>query len=601
MIKILRNSAVAAAVVMAVGFAGCGQVEPIYPSVYNAEQSKHDTRTREYLSPVKIVWTQNAELISNVDYLLREGNGQADLTNSHICVMKSTAKEHPAVLLDFGKELQGGLQIVTGMPASHDPVRIRVRFGESVSEAMCEIDGKNGATNDHAVRDFETILPWLGVKEMGNSGYRFVRIDLLDDNAELHIKEVRAISVYRNLPYRGSFKCSDERLNQIWQTGAYTVHLNMQEYLWDGIKRDRLVWMGDLHPEITTVSHVFGFNDVVPKSLDLARDVTPLPRWMSGMYTYSLWWVIIQRDWYYFHGDRAYLEQQREYLVGLLDILLGKVDEKGFETSGGGFLDWPSNANQPAMQAGTQALMMMVMKSGRELCDVLGEEQMAQRCAECYERMQEASSAVCERYFKTAQEPTAPVSKQGASLLALAGALDAKRANDEVVAVEGARGFSTFYGYYMLEAMAKAGNYEGAMQVIRDFWGGMLDMGATTFWEDFNIDWLDGAAPIDAIVPEGKKDIHGDFGAYCYVGFRHSLCHGWASGPTSWLSRHVLGVEVVEPGCKVVRISPNLGDLEWAEGSFPTPYGDIKLSHRRGADGNIVSKIDAPKGVKVIK
>ena len=127
MIKILRNSAVAAAVVMAVGFAGCGQVEPIYPSVYNAEQSKCDTRTREYLSPVKIVWTQNAELISNVDYLLREGNGQADLTNSHICVMKSTAKEHPAVLLDFGKELQGGLQIVTGMPASHDPVRIRVK------------------------------------------------------------------------------------------------------------------------------------------------------------------------------------------------------------------------------------------------------------------------------------------------------------------------------------------------------------------------------------------------------------------------------------------------------------------------------------------
>lgn len=25
-----------------------------------------------------------------------------------------------------------------------------------------------------------------------------------------------------------------------WLTGAYTVHLNMQDYLWDGIKRDRL-------------------------------------------------------------------------------------------------------------------------------------------------------------------------------------------------------------------------------------------------------------------------------------------------------------------------------------------------------------------------
>lgn len=580
---------------------GCNQCQQCDSSVAGQDNRQLDTRVREYLSPVKILWTQNAELISNVDYLLREGNGQADLTNSHICVMKSTAKEHPAILLDFGKELHGGLQIVTGMPSSHEPVRIRVRFGESASEAMCEIDGENGATNDHAVRDFVTTVPWLGVKEMGNSGYRFVRIDLLDDNAQLHLKEVRAISVYRDLPYRGSFKCNDERLNKIWQTGAYTVHLNMQEYLWDGIKRDRLVWMGDLHPEIMTVSHVFGYNDVVPKSLDLARDITPLPNWMSGMYTYSIWWVIIQRDWYYFHGDEEYLKQQRDYLVGLLDILLGKVDENGFETSGGGFLDWPSNANKPAMQAGTQALMMIAMNSGRQLCEVLGEAEMAKRCAECYDRMVKAAPAVCERYFKNAQEPTAPGSKQGASLLAIAGALDAKKANDEVVAIEGPRGFSTFYGYYMLEAMAKAGNYEGAMDVIRNFWGAMLDMGATTFWEDFNVDWLENAAPIDALVPEGKKDIHGDFGAYCYVGFRHSLCHGWASGPTSWLSRHVLGVEVVEPGCKVVRIAPNLGDLEWAEGSFPTPYGDIKLSHKKGADGKVVSKIDIPKGVKVIR
>lgn len=555
---------------------------------------------REYISPVKILWSQNAEMISNIDYLLREGNGQADLTNSHICVMRSTEKEHPAVLLDFGRELHGGLQIVTGMPGDHTPVRVRIRFGESASEAMCEIDGKNGATNDHAIRDFETTLPWLGLREWGNSGFRFVRIDLLDDNRDLHIKEIRAISVMRDIPYRGSFKCNDERLNQIWQTGAYTVHLNMQDYLWDGIKRDRLVWMGDLHPEITTVSHVFGYNDVVPKSLDLVKDTTPLPNWMNGMYTYSIWWVINQRDWFYYHGDEAYLQTQKEYLLGLLDILLGKVDEKGFETSGGGFLDWPSNANQPAMRAGTQALMMWAMKSGEELCQQLGEEQMAARCKACYDKMVEAAPTVVEQYFKEAQHPTAPGSKQGAALMALAGIIDAKEANDKVLTVEGARGFSTFYGYYMLQAMAKAGDYEGAMQVIRDFWGGMLDMGATSFWEDFHIDWLENAAPIDALVPEGKKDIHGDFGAYCYVGFRHSLSHGWASGPTSWLMQNVLGVEVVEPGCKVVKITPHLGNLEWAEGSFPTPYGDIQISHRKAANGSVKSEIKAPKGVKVV-
>ena len=557
---------------------------------------------REYISPTRIVWTEHGENITNIEYLLREGNGQADLTNSHICVVKSTATEHPSILLDFGRELHGGLQIVTGMPADHAPIRVRIRYGESASEAMCEIDGKNGATNDHAIRDFETTLPWLGVREWGNSGFRFVRIDLLDDNRELHLKEIRAISIMRDLAYRGTFECNDERLNQIWQTGARTVHLNMQEYLWDGIKRDRLVWMGDMHPEVMTISHVFGQNEVVPKSLDLLKSVTPLPKWMNNMYTYSLWWIIVQRDWYHFHGDEEYLSQQRDYLVGLLDILLNKrVDENGYEKSGGGFLDWPSNANKPAMKAGTQALMMIAMKAGAELCTQLGEEAMAARCAECYSKMEAVAPTIVEQYFSEAEHPAAPGSKQAAALMTLAGILDAEKANEEVLTVDGARGFSTFYGYYMLEAMAKAGNYEGAMQVIRDFWGGMLDMGATSFWEDFNIDWLPNAAPINELVPEGKKDIHGDFGAYCYEGFRHSLCHGWASGPTAWMIEHVLGVEVVEAGCKVVKITPHLGDLQWAKGSFPTPYGDITISHSRKADGSIKTEIDAPRGVKVIR
>ena len=562
--------------------------------------AQKDARTREYITPVRVVWTNSTDLISNPDALLQEGNGQADFMERTFCDMKSTRKVHPAIILDFGKELHGGLQIVTGM-GSDQNVRVRVRFGESVSETMSEIDGKNGAKNDHAIRDQEVLLPWFGVKEIGNSGFRFVRIDLISDNKELSLKEVRAIALYRDVPYRGAFKSNDERLNQIWQTGAYTVHQCMQEFLWDGIKRDRLVWMGDMHPEIMTISNVFGYNEVVPKSLDLARDSTPLPGWMNGMYPYSMWWVLAQRDWYWYNGDKEYLEQQREYLLGLLELFHKRVDEKGFELSGGDFLDWPSEENEPAQKAGVQALMMMTMKSAAELCDILGETAMAERCRDCHARMASVADQVSEEYYKVALAPGEPGSKQGTSLMVLADMIDAKKANEEVIKVEGARGFSTFYGYYMLQAMAKAGDYAGAMKFISEFWGAMIDLGATTFWEDFHTDWLkDDVAPITDLVPAGKKDIHGDFGAYCYKGLRHSLCHGWASGPTAWLSQHVLGVEIVEPGYKVVRINPNLGNLEWVEGAVPTPYGDIKISHRKDADGKVVSKVDAPSGVTVI-
>ncbi len=536
-------------------------------------------------------------MIKDGDKLLLPGNGQAELTDRALCKMTSTSEEHPALLFDFGKELQGGIQIVTGAFSNKSPIKMRVRFGESVSEAMCEIDGKNGASNDHAIRDFVVTLPWLGVLEVGNSGFRFARIDLMSDSTEVSLKEIRAISTFRDIPYKGSFRSSDERLNKIWQTGAYTVHLNMQEYLWDGIKRDRLVWLGDMHPEVMTVNTVFGYNEVVPKSLDLIRDVTPLPAWMNGISAYSIWWLLIQRDWYYHHGDVAYLKEQQTYMSDLLRLLISKVDADGREKlDGWRFMDWPSSENQVAIDAGLQSLVLMAMRAGDELCTTLGDDVLASQCRETAKKMEKAAPKVIKPLLKS---KIAPGSKQGAALLALAGLMKPEEANSKYLSVGGARGFSTFYGYYMLRAMAAAGNYQGAIDVIRQYWGAMIDLGATTFWEDFNMDWLPNAARIDELVPEGKKDIHGDYGDYCYKGFRHSLCHGWASGPTSWLSEYVLGVQVVEPGCRAVRITPHLGDLKWVEGTFPTPQGVITIRHEKGADGKVKSEVKAPDGVKV--
>ena len=128
-----------------------------------------------------------------------------------------------------------------------------------------------------------------------------------------------------------------------------------------------------------------------------------------------------------------------------------------------------------------------------------------------------------------------------------------------------------------------------------------MDLGATTFWEHFDLDWTKNAVPIDQPLPADKKDIHGDFGDYSFTGFRRSLCHGWASGPTAWLTEHVLGIKIAAPGCAVIKISPNLADLEWAEGTFPTPKGIVKVKHIRQANGEIESSIEAPEGIRILR
>jgi alpha-L-rhamnosidase len=63
----------------------------------------------------------------------------------------------------------------------------------------------------------------------------------------------------------------------------------------------------------------------------------------------------------------------------------------------------------------------------------------------------------------------------------------------------------------------------------------------------------------------------------------------------------VLGITVVEAGGKAIRVVPHLGDLKFAEGTFPTKYGIVKVKHTKLPNGKVQSDISAPKEVRVIK
>jgi len=590
-----RNSTVHAVTIACLSVAAlmcCGQVEPTLPSGLPAniqKQAESSPLRSWFLPPVRIVW-QSEQGVQHAANLLQPKAGQVVLNESSpACVLNSSSNPIAGILLDFGVELQGYVELFTPMIEDHTPAPVRVRLGESASEAMAELGGKQNAQNDHAVRDQTVVLPWLGKKAVGPSGFRFVRLDAVDPEHPISLSQVRAVLVLRNLPYVGSFRCNDERLNRIWQVGAYTVHLNMQEYLWDGIKRDRLVWLGDMHPEVSTISAVFGQTDVVPRSLDLIRDVTPPTEWMNGISSYSMWWVIIHEDWWLQHGNLAYLKAQTDYLCKLLRHLSKFVGANGEEKLDGmRFLDWPTYENKQAVHEGLQAMLLMTMDSGARLSKLLGDADTAR---------------LCERTAVKLRQHVPPSSgrKSPAALLALTDVCDAREVANSILKRDGPSDLSTFYGFYVLQALAKSGDIDTALDFISTYWGAMLDYGATTFWEGFDLSWTNNAGRIDELVPPGKKDLHGDCGEHCYIGFRHSLCHGWASGPTAWLSQHVLGIQPLEPGCKRVLVAPQLGQLQWVQGTYPTPRGAIQVRHERRADGSIKSEINAPKGVKVVR
>ena len=551
-----------------------------------------DELTRKYVTPFRLIPLSMEESagVTNPEALLNPFDGQLAVNGGNICELTTRDGKKAAILIDFGKELSGGVEIAAPIRPDQKALKVRVRMGESVSEAMSDVTATGAtATNQHSLRDFSVDLPWLGTLEIGNSGFRFVRIDLEEPDAVLPIKAVRGVLRYRDIPYKGSFRCSDSRLDSIWATAAYTVHLNMQNYLWDGVKRDRLVWVGDMHPEVMTIANVFGDFDVVRKSLDFARETSPLPGWMNGIAAYSMWWILIHRDLYMHTGDLGYLKEQTPYMKRLFEVLADGMDgDKENLLGGQRLLDWPTSENPDVIHTGYHALMVMAMEAGCQIGQWTGDKSMEKICNDTLKKLR--------RHI-----PASHGNKQAAAMLLLSGLSSDKKTDGALISAGGAEGFSTFFGYYMLEALAEAGMHAEAQQIVSDYWGAMLDLGATTFWEDLNYSDALKASRIDEPIPQGGFDIHADTGSYCYVGHRHSYCHGWASGPAPWLSRHILGIRPVAPGYSAIVVEPQLGDLLWAEGAVPTPYGVITVRHERGTDGKVhTTTLDIPEGIKVV-
>lgn len=534
------------------------------------------------LNPTRVVTSKDAiypdALINNRDIqpLFFSYKGEESIEGF------TTIKKGGYVLVDFGKELRGGINITVQWSADESKCKLHIVFGESVMEALSDIGEKNSG-NYHSVRDYTVACPNMSTQKIGDTGFRFVRIEAID--SDVIINTVKAVSYVREMEHKGTFECNDALLNKIWDVGAYTVQLNTDEYIWDGVKRDRLVWIGDMHPETSAISAVFGNDPSIPKSLDFVSKNTPDGDWMNNIPTYSMWWIIIHHDYYMHWGNLDYLKAQENLLTTLVDNSVEWIDG-GFVSPDDlyEFVDWSSRYTDAAFE-GRLAVFCLGFTHAATLFDALGNKAYADKCRDYSKRLKDMTLECT-------------LSKPMAALSVLSGR-NAEGSTD-ILSGNSAEDMSCFMGYYILLAKAKMGQYTEALDITRTYWGSMLNMGATTFWEDFDIKWLENSAGIEEVTPEGMNDIHGDFGKHCYLQFRHSLCHGWASGPTPFLMEQIGGIEILEPGCRKVRISPNLGDLEWIKVTYPTPHGSIKISATQ-KNGVVNTEIDAPAEIEIVK
>ncbi len=525
------------------------------------QHSIRDTRVREYLPPVKIVLAENTECPEN---LLKDNGIQVYLNHFGVGKKATTLQPGGMILLDYGVELAGGIRV----NVSGEGGKIRIRFGESVSEALLT------PNQDHAIHDTELQVPRIGMLEYGNTGFRFLSIVNAGSEA-LTLFSVYAVALYRDLELAGFFQSSDERLNKIWNTAAYTLQLCMQDYLYDGIKRDRLVWMGDMHPEVRGILAAFNDTSLVEKSLDFMVRTTNPDRGMNSCWSYSMWYLICLRDYFFATGNYTFLESQKEAVFSIMahmqQFIADNGSEKVPETR---FFDWPTRENEVATHAGLQGLMLWAFQALEDLLKYYGSSP-----AKALEAQQKLKRHC----------PVCGGNKSAAALQTISGLCD----RTEIIESDPLHGVSTFLGFYILLAKKTV----PALELIRQYWGAMLDFGATTFWEDFDLNWIKNASRIDELPTPGKDDLHADFGAWCYKGLRHSLCHGWSCGPLPFMSERILGIQFLEPGGKKIRFAPDAGGLDFVKGTYPTTYGPVTVEMTSSGKW----EINAPSEIDIVE
>lgn len=536
---------------------------------------------KNVIFPKKIIDSKNVLCVEN---LLDEKPMQIGLNEPKL----TTIEKDGYVILDFGKEICGSFRLLAHV--GNGERKVRIVYGESVSEAMSKI-GEKGATNDHIVRDAEYLIPDYSDTTFTNSGFRFVKLQSVD-GSKIAIKNAVVIPTIFDKKYKGKFVCDDKRINKIFQTAAWTLRLCLQNgMIWDGIKRDRLVWIGDMNPETLTANCLFGEVPHVENSLSFVKEQTPLPLWMNNFPTYSLWWIVNLRDNYFQNKDIEYLKEQKDYLIGLLKQVSSFIREDGTCAFNFIFIDWPSHYvgdgdEQKRLDeiAGTHALTVYAVDCAKQILGVLGEDVVI--CEDMLARLRKKT-------YKTLKF------KQIAGIRIISG--EGTEDDAKLIACGGAQGMSTFMSYFILKGASKYGYINESLDMMKDYYGAMLDLGATSFWEDFDISWAENAGRIDRKPSKRKKDVHGDYGAFCYVGFRHSFCHGWSSGVVPYLMSVVAGIEIVKPGCEEIRIKPNLGYLNSVKVDYPTPFGILRVEHTKNADGSVTTTTKVPNGVKIVE
>ena len=460
------------------------------------------------------------------------------------------------MLYDFGRETFGYVRLSGLVGVAH------IYYGESREEAL---------DKDHC----ETLDIVSPHQELGSKAFRYVYVKTADNS------HYDSLSMdYEYAPYdeshSGTFACSDKLLNKIWEVGAYTMDLTTREFFLDGIKRDRWTWSGDAIQSYLMNYYLRFDTECVKRTIRQLRGKDPVTAHINTIMDYTFYWFKSILDYYQYTGDLTFISEMYPKMCTLMDYVLERTNSDGLVEGKADdwiFVDWVDfPMHKRGVLAFEQILFYKALMTMHTCATLLHQTDPYQQLAENVigKTRKLLWNDDCQAWEHAIEE--GEINHQITKFPNMFAILydivdDATKRNivDSVMENNKIDPITTPYmRFYELEALCMMGRQTQVLQEIRNYWGGMLREGATSFWEKY----IPSEQGTEHLAMYGRP-------------YGKSLCHAWGASPVYLLGRYFLGIQPTQPGYATWEARPNLADLEWMEGRVPTPNGIIHIRMER--------------------
>jgi len=477
-------------------------------------------------------------------------------------VLATTSSVKPnGVVYDFGKETFGFIKL-HGIKGHG---KITLYYGESLEEATSDDDA---ITMDELYFDKDVLLDSIMPL---SKAFRYVRIK---NDSSIRVMLATMLYEYNDLPNKGSFLCSDTLINRIYDVAKYTLHLNTREFFIDGIKRDRWVWSGDAYQSYLMNFYLMNDNASVKRTLYALRGKDPVTAHINTIMDYTFYWFLGIYDYYLYSADTSFIEQNYARMQSLMDYCMNRRNKNGLMEGLPGdwiFIDWANGLSKKGEVSFEQMLFCRSLETMALCAEIVHDKEHAVTYRKLAADLKKKLFSLYWNEQKHALVHSRVNGKQTSNVTRYANMFgiffnyftekqkqDVRKyvlLNDSIQKIT-----TPYMRFYELEALCAMGEQKHVLDEMKDYWGGMLKLGATSFWEEYD--------------PSKSGAEH-----YAMYGreFGKSLCHAWGASPIYLLGKYYLGVKPLAPGYSKWIAEPNLGGLSYMTGLVPVPSGTIEL------------------------